>query len=486
MKRLLAIVLTLALLVSLTGCKNKEEDEPEEKEPLRILVDVVYLMVESAEEDEIYFFDYEEYIEQKMGNLLFDAKDKAGIDFTNIDVEVLPAYDTQERQNRIDELKEEIENGGGPDVFIMRSLGTMWDSGASGKELFPEPEKTMNSGLLLPLDDYIQSARFMDWDKLTPAVMAAGYNEEFGQLILPISYQIPVTYYRKSAAIHTPSSGWTFDDLQNGDNILRNAAVYSNTGGITGEILFGRLADFNERTLTFTEDEFIRAVKELDEFESEAAYLAEPGWLPDRMQSGAQLSYAFDQRSWNLEALWTQAGREDEVVAQYLPGLSRALISKNDSENYTDEEITMIPAYSRAGGVAARVDGYTCINANTRRPDDAFAIVDLLLSGYGQAYYGINEHLIQDGMPTYEYVDGEPGILKPAWKMAPENLAMLDSVRDAITQVSFRGELSCTFSRCYQEYGSIVHGWEYPVVDETDPEAYLHKAYSKLQEVLLK
>lgn len=93
-------------------------------------------------------------------------------------------------------------SGSGPDVFIMRC-----DEKASWhteQALFQIPEQAIESGLFLPLDDYIENAQFIEWDKLTPIVMEAGRNEE-GQLILPLTYNIPITFFRAPDVSHTPS-----------------------------------------------------------------------------------------------------------------------------------------------------------------------------------------------------------------------------------------------------------------------------------------
>ena len=43
----------------------------------------------------------------------------------------------------------------------------------------------MKNHLSLPLDNYIENAKYMGWDKFLPVVMDAGRNDE-GQQIIPL------------------------------------------------------------------------------------------------------------------------------------------------------------------------------------------------------------------------------------------------------------------------------------------------------------
>ena len=102
--------------------------------------------------------------------------------------------------------------------------------------LFPMIEISMRSGVFLPLDTYIENAQFMEWDKLTPKVMEAGRTEE-GQLVVPMAYTMPLTFYRKSEVSHTPSTEMTWDDMMADETgILRNAAstAYLEDGRLHG------------------------------------------------------------------------------------------------------------------------------------------------------------------------------------------------------------------------------------------------------------
>ena len=64
-----------------------------------------------------------------------------------------------ERETKLQRLRTEVMSGAGPDIFIV-------NCGSADYALFPYPEKMMNSGFFLLLDDYIENhAQFTDWDK---------------------------------------------------------------------------------------------------------------------------------------------------------------------------------------------------------------------------------------------------------------------------------------------------------------------------------
>ena len=89
-----------------------------------------------------------------------------------------PAENAEAREGEVTRLRIDMMAGKGPDVLILRNFydhtGVMPDI----KNLFPVPQSAMKQNLFLPLDDYIANAKYMDWDKLLPAAMEAGRDEE--------------------------------------------------------------------------------------------------------------------------------------------------------------------------------------------------------------------------------------------------------------------------------------------------------------------
>ena len=448
MKKMISIVLVLVLLLTLAGCLSGCERE---KKPLRILIDAQTVVPESEDHGQL-----DDYIKNQMQNLLADAK-KHGLE--DIELEILPAFDNAKRKSMITRLRAEILAGSGPDVFIMKNTSNHDPNVQIQSTPFLEPEKIMDFGLLYPLDEFIESAQFMEWDKLTQSIMAAGWSERYGQVILPISYQLPVTYFRKADVPEVPDP-MTFDDMINGDNVLQTAAGAFPYTDDTGDVVIGKLADYRKRQLVFTEEDLSDTMNKLLDFKGTDAVS-----VPDYM-FGPSLCYFFAKRSWQFEG--TSAERT------YIKNLHRASAELSDHSNYTDEPVTIIPVYNEDGGVTATVDGYAAMSSTTKRPEDAFLILDLLLSSYGQKYYGISGDLIGMGMPVYEYVEEEEGYeVRTDWTLIPENLAEFDRIRDSITQVNFKGTLNYETDLLYQICTQT---------EESDVDTAIHTSYRRMRQ----
>ena len=437
-KRLLSVILILALALmafgGLGGCSGK-------KKPLRILLDLSWASGEA---------------ESAMGEFLAEVERRGGP--VDVEIETLPTVGEDEaaRDAAITRLRTEIMAGGGPDVFIVAKAHD-WDEKTNSvinTSLFLMPEKSKELGLFYPLDDYIANAQFMEWDKLTPVVMEAGRGEQ-GQAILPMTYQLPLTYFRQADADHTPSAALTWQDMLSGDDpILEIGALGAlRQWGSMASPVVGRLADVEENQLLFTEEELRTRIQEwigLEQADREGKY-QEPAHF------SSVLRKYFD--------------RTGNVGAAVIPDLQTSM------ENGPLEPLAMVPVYSDDGGITVNIDVYGAINANTRRPDDAFFILDLLLSAYGQQQTRLFGGFLGDGVPTYE------GVLSPEmpssvgnYSLTAENYAAFCAVRKAITGAHFTGTLDHEILRLYRACSRIQQG-----LAEGDADALIRQAYSRME-----
>ena len=377
-----------------------------------------------------------------MDRILQLAAEKGGP--TDVAVEYIPASGS-EREIKLESLRVELMSGEGPDLFIL--AGDAYGQGA----LFPMIEISMRSGVFLPLDTYIENAQFMEWDKLTPKVMEAGRTEE-GQLVVPMTYTMPLTFYRKSEVSHTPSTEMTWDDMMADETgILRNAAstAYIMDGrlhgmdgdmwassGIAPLLSLGALADYDEKTLLFSEEELLQRAEEEFSLQSEI-WEGALGDLPANRKEFMHPDYDF---------LWSPMLEEDVLLR--------------------DEATTMIPIYSDEGGVTATVTSFACINRNAKHAEEAFFILDLLMSREVQQearqyklYYLMGN--LGNSLPMYmdlmqeEYpIDLEQG----AWYMSAEDFDTFNTVRDQITAVRFRGGLETKLYELENAWMNIAGG----------------------------
>ena len=234
------------------------------------------------------------------------------------------------------------------------------------------------------------------------------------------------------------------------DEVLRGAAAqYDKFNFIIDDVVFGDLANYAEDRLAFTEAELAQQLDELNRlFESRRAEEDASAAGGPQGVSG-YLAYDFRQQT---------AG---------------SAVSLGDT-------VTMVPLYNRTGGVTAVVDGYAAINGNTKRPKDAFLILDLLLSGEGQKKYTVSRDLIAEGMPVYEYEDGQ----YTGAALGQENLEALQGVRAAVTQVNFRGTLSYELAMLHMKYRWIANGWAFGDVSfsESSVDEAVRTTYSRMQQ----
>ena len=212
MKKAIALLLTVICLLTLPGCQSggqessstgpdTQSDTPSEGETggddgLRVLVDLgicrTYIRTEQQRDKTLEQFKK-------------DIKELGGP--TDIEFECI-YYDYRSerksenaslRHSELTRVRTEIMAGKGPDVFIAAC-----DNHANlerEEALFKYPEQTLDRRMFLPLDKYIENAQFMEWDKLQPAVMAAGKNED-GQQLLLLTYSMPLSIFRKSEFPH--------------------------------------------------------------------------------------------------------------------------------------------------------------------------------------------------------------------------------------------------------------------------------------------
>ena len=419
MKKKLTIVtiLVLILLLVLTGCGARE------KAPLRICVDMAYANYEDqniTRDKILYDFEYELREFDGLENFVF---------------EYIPGYGA-ERETALDRIRTELMSGGGPDVFIVNCIGAT-NSVHQEDALFLMPEKAMEIGLFLPLDDLMENnTQHAEWDKMTQSVLAAGRNEG-GQLLIPMTYTVPLIMYLKEDMPHTPSKEMTWQAML-ADETLRDVAAMQGDGmsdpwqedgewywGIDTPVhyMLGDLADFKNEKLLFTEEELqaymdqIFALQQQVKDDGFALYTREK-WYEGYLGVGINCCI------WNSE--FFTHGMQDT------------------------DTFSLVPFYSDDGGATAMVLNYMAINANTRRPEDAFKVIDRLMSFNMQqkkSFYLDDLYQALGAMPMYEDlmqkaypIDRSSGTHIGTF-YSDENYETVCALRDSIARARFAGEL---------------------------------------------
>lgn len=440
-KKITALLLALTLFATLfTGC----EKEPQ---PLRVLPDV---------SEETAYSRTDEAVRQ----LLREIAAEGGP--TDVEVEYLPQTGT-ERETAITHLRAEIMGGKGPDLFIIS--GGYWSDGEAPGDspLFPFPEKSMVNRLFLPLDEYMENAKYAFWDEFHPAIMEVGRTDK-GQVLVPLSYTFPITCFRRFDVSHTHSRDRTWDDMLADETLVMKAAAMLETGGKNMifaldnpnfDCLMGKTANYPAEELLFTEDELLECVhKQLELDETDPASL---DGLPEYFHTYAQPWYA----------------NRGESEGRLPPSIERGT------------DLAVIPQYNKDGGVTATVFHYACINANTKRGADAFFVLDYLLSRDG-SFHSVdgsgNSYMLQESWRQDFYslftADGLPIDRGVTWNSVNEggvsssNRSSIEAAAHCVTAVNVHSNLNKELAQMMQDCRDIAQGRQDGDVGETVRETY--------------
>lgn len=451
MKRILFVLLSVMLLCALSaGCagekggKLSEDSSAEEIKPLRVLVDIEYASssVQPTPRSALKFYplakspqSFEKALEETLG-------------IADVTVEEFPGR-LEERETRLTNLRTEIMSGGGPDVYICPARNDY--------QIFPYPLASAEQGRFLALDDYLSTAQFLDLETFPAAVAEAGQYEG-KQYLIPLTFTVPVTLFRESEVQHELSDTMTWEEMLQGDTALRTAAsdfcrplpepmLYYL---VNTERLAMTLMPLAEgESLTFSEEELLEFVnKEEALFQS----LDQDQQLPE-----------FLKLKLNQDMVTSPLDFEEE-----LPDC---------------KQFTVIPVYSKNGGYGALITSFAAVNANTRRPEEAFRVLDYLQSEKFQGSDIMQIHFA-----------GFTGV--PAVGLKGDN-AIFQDLRDHIQFAEFSTPAVAELGNLIAAVHSKTPGVESPVWDYSFQEAKMadtiktktveelvHESYSKMEKML--
>lgn len=363
-------------------------------------------------------------------------------------------------------VRTEIMAGKGPDVFIAAC-----DNGPNlvrEEALFKYPDQAMARKIFLPLDSYMEQARFMEWDKLTPVVMEAGRNEE-GQQILPLTYTMPLTVFSQEECPDGFPLDRTFYEMAESDTPWPATPALRTLGESTQNMdidqlsdVFLQLADYSSEQLAFSEEELLRVMETAAELESrrQAGEMEGP---PSHYHASLGVSFnefPTEEREW-------YAGIGERA------------------------DLALAPFPTVEGGYGASITSFAAVNRNTRRPEDAFFVLDYLLSLDCQRSAFYLNMTTRESVPTHEElfckqtsvktcasrVDTGRGMEWDEWYLFEKNWNELGRIREHITSARFRCELD---KRLAQLYSQCILFAE----DRSRMEDEVHKAYSEMQMML--
>lgn len=349
------LCILFAVIISVPGCGQHGE-----KAPLRICFDVG---------DNVDEWNGGPAVEQHVKAFLEDydvfTKDYDWARSEEFEVEIIPsaARASTERAAALQRIRTEIMTGGGPDVFVVNCQGAssgdpediLYSERLGASRLFPYPQKAIDSGMFLPMDDYIKDAQMTDWSNQYPQVLAGGQDPEGRQVVAPLSFTVPITVFRqRDLPGGVPEDGSWGRVVSGEDPALAPQANWLweyyemleppygfHYSGLS--CLFSNVIDTEAESIAFTEEELLRVISE-----------------------GIQACKRLDGKGNALESC-TIFANPDKLLEIPFYGVDRP-------------PVTIVPLTNNESGVTAKINRYCAINRNTERPLEAFRVVDCLMS----------------------------------------------------------------------------------------------------------
>lgn len=356
-------------------------------------------------------------------------------------LEIIP-QDSDAAEIKASNIRTELMSGEGPDVFLL-STGAERER-ESMPVLFPNPEKLMYTDTFLPLDDFLETAEYARPEKFNQKILEAGKTEK-GQMILPITYTYQKVVFRKTDLEGLQEIPLSWEELRTCENPVLQEAVFYHTHRMYP--LFGKLADYKEGKLLFTEKELQTMLEEV------CAYTE---WNEYRENRPEDLS---------IQGLF-----------DFYPNLAAS----------QDEKI-LVGIPNKNGGITAEIGTYIAVNRNTKIPDEAFSFLDLLfrdeiLFGPGievgtkwggnmfQRWFSYKDHLILNQELAKRYPD-----------LSEADLTALEELDNQISAVSFYSDLEKELEDLYWPYFQSYHAKE----EETKRLEMVSKAYETMKMKIL-
>lgn len=158
-KRFIALLCAGALALGMAGCEEKGESGG--KKEIEVVTEPAFRELVDSAADQIMGFE----------------------DDLDITVTVF-STNAEKREREIQKLQTEIMAGKGPDVYILDTV--IENESVSNTALFTNPYKTMQSGALAPLDEYMKEDSYWENSTYKKELLEAGQYEK-RQYIIPFS-----------------------------------------------------------------------------------------------------------------------------------------------------------------------------------------------------------------------------------------------------------------------------------------------------------
>ena len=321
---------------------------------------------------------------------------------------VIPSGEEASKQ-KVQEIREAIVSGGGPDLFLAESPNPAWSEPKT--VLFSDPEKEMEQGTFLSLEPYLE---YFDTKLLEEQILTAGRFRE-RQMVLPMTYDYFLYAFDTENLPQSTELPETWEELIG----RKEKAIRQTAGqriGMQFFDTFGQIADYEKGELLLSENQLKEVLDEAAEFGSTSLNM-----------------------DWKIG--------------------DTGVVSLNTIEEIAGEKTahTLFAFPNEEGGITANITLYAGINKNTKQPKKAVSFLQLLYS---------EEVLSGEGIPIDGRMEGSgvkfpQGVLvykkdleKRIRSLSKEDQEQMRDIQGKITAVRFYSEVDGKLNALLMKYGA--------------------------------
>ena len=321
---------------------------------------------------------------------------------------VIPSGKEASKQ-KVQEIREAIVSGGGPDLFLAESPNPAWSEPKT--VLFSDPEKEMEQGTFLSLEPYLE---YFDTKLLEEQILTAGRFRE-KQMVLPMTYDYFLYAFDTENLPQSTELPETWEELIG----RKEKAIRQTAGqriGMQFFDTFGQIADYEKGELLLSENQLKEVLDEAAEFGSTSLNM-----------------------DWKIG--------------------DTGVVSLNTIEEIAGEKTahTLFALPNEEGGITANITLYAGINKNTKQPKKAVSFLQLLYS---------EEVLSGEGIPIDGRMEGsgvkfpqgvsvyKKDLEKRIRSLSKEDQEQMRDIQGKITAVRFYSELDGKLNALLMKYGA--------------------------------
>lgn len=273
-----------------------------------------------------------------------------------VKVDILPSEE-EERTVYLEEIREKMEQGIGPDVFLFSTRNVLTLEHPKKytylrvEQLIPDVEKAMYEGLFADISTYYKADSTLGKDALNKKVMDAGTIGK-ARYVLPLRYDMPVYYVTEEFDTYgidrkifsKPFGKWMETVIDTGDQRLACGAERNSIS------VHSDLIDYKKNTATISQEELVSYAQL-----SRQVQLLVKDEADHRSRPLTYLYAAFDQESFPVH------------IASLSDALDAAAIARARGQ-----ELSMYAVRTLDGDVLADVDYYGAVGASCQNVDFAY------------------------------------------------------------------------------------------------------------------